>query len=135
MQLLEEIRKLRLNRTPHRPPYWLKRRRNRNPSPLSRAISALTGPVSWTIEGGAWHFWKSEEQPVKASQHLSQRRNWSNGGRRVGCAGISYNSSISKHRRCMPLNRRRHEAPPSGLGKLKQTATRPRYVFGGISHL
>lgn len=41
--------------------------------PLSLAISAPVGTVSRAIdrEGGAGHFWKSEKQPVKASQPAS----------------------------------------------------------------
>lgn len=88
MQPLEEIRKLHLNRTAAVRHFGSSdSSAYTNLGPISRAISALVGPVSWTIEGGAWHFWKSEEQPVKASQHLSQRKNWSNGGRRVGWVG------------------------------------------------
>ncbi len=135
MQPSEEIRKLRLNRGPIGRHLGSARRRNADPRPLSRAISAQAGPVSWTIEGGAWHFWKSEEQPVKASQHLSQRKNWSDGGRRVGCVGFNFN--IHEHGRFALQLVRRHagEGLPFGLGKLKHIAARSHYVFGGISHL
>lgn len=137
MQPLEEIRKLRLNRTPTARHLGSSDSKAQTRARSPGAIPALATPVSCTIEGGAWHFWKSEEQPVKASQHLSQRRNWSNGGRRVDWVGIRYNFNIHKYRRCMQQTSRRHarEGLSSGLGKLKHIAARSHYVFGGISHL
>ena len=137
MQLMEEIRKLCLNRTPL-PSAILDRAAFKNTSVapshprLSAAIRAPVTPVSWTREregGGAWHFWKSEEQPVKASQHLSHRRNWSNGGRRLGRVEFALEYariSISSHSRAAyaAFSSRRHarEGLSLGLGKLKRIA-------------
>lgn len=118
MQPLEEIRKLRLNRT-------LTVHHFGSSEPETRTWSSSPGPFRLCstqfprlLEGGALDFWKSGEQPVKASH----RRNWSIGGRRVACVGF-----ISRKQRLFMQKRApRHacEGISFGFGKLKKSAAR-----------
>lgn len=134
----KEIRKLRLNRTP------TGRHLGSSVKNTNRRLPMILVPFwLWPDQfpglekGGAWHFWKSEEQPVKASQpsqasKVSVGRTGATVDEKRGSAVLGYNFTYSRCTHTHGVYNRAVvdnacEGLPFGLGKLKHIAATLRF--------